>query len=103
MVFQKGQSVNPSGKVGRATRELLDVLKEVGEVKGKTFIKHFVERAYSEDAVAIALAKKILPDLTNDVGGADRIMQLIVDSKDIPAGSLTAGGNREGKAPTVPD
>jgi len=87
-------------------KQLEEALKKIEETKGKPFIEHFIERAYAEDAVAIALAKKILPDLSEvDAEVKARVMQLLVDKKDVPEGSLTFGEGvkDEGKTPPVAD
>ncbi len=62
--FRKGQSGNPKGiGAGRKRiKELDEALARAAKAKDKTFLMHFVERAYKSDPVAIALAKKILPD-----------------------------------------
>ena len=62
--FVEGSSGNPTGKnAGRPP--ILDMeaaLLEAQRIHNKSFIEHFIERAYKSDTVAIALAKKILPD-----------------------------------------
>jgi len=61
-----GHTNNPNGRP-RAGSAFLDQLKEalkkVEKEKGKTLMRHMVERAFLEDTVMVALAKKLLPDL----------------------------------------
>ena len=60
----KGVSGNPKGPPGRPEiAELRKALKDVAKIEHKTFIRHFVELSYRDNQIAIALAKKILPDL----------------------------------------
>ncbi len=63
--FPKGDNWN-GNRNGRPknpeVEELRIALKQAAKEQKKTFIKHFVDRAYRDDTVAIALGKKILPD-----------------------------------------
>jgi len=63
--FPKGEAWNGNRK-GRPRKpeiELLrEALKEAENEKGIPFLKHFVLKAYSNHNVAIALAKKLIPD-----------------------------------------
>ncbi len=60
----KGQSGNPKGRPKRP--ELEELRKALDEAKkkhgNKSLLEHFAERAYENDAVLIALAKKVIPD-----------------------------------------
>jgi len=63
--FAKGTAPgNPTGRnVGRHPMlELEEALEQARINHDKPFLVHFVERAYKNDIVAIALAKKLLPD-----------------------------------------
>lgn len=42
--------------------ELRKALDKAKKENNKSFLDHFVQRAFRDDTVAIALAKKILPD-----------------------------------------
>ena len=60
-----GHTNNPNGRppAGEAfVEQLRAAIKKVGKDKGKSLIRHAVERAYEEDTVLIALLKKLLPD-----------------------------------------
>ena len=66
MPFQKG---NPYGnRNGRPKKpeieELRKAIKCVEKKKRKKLLVHFVERAFSDDKVLVALGKKIVPDLS---------------------------------------
>jgi len=65
--WQKGESGNPLGRPKKPEMdELRRAMKKAKEKNGdKSFLEHFVERAYDDNSVAIALAKKLLPDKTN--------------------------------------
>lgn len=64
--FVKGSpSANPKGRPKKPEiDELRQALKIVEKRKRKSFLIHFVERAYEDNSIAIALAKKIIPDLS---------------------------------------
>ena len=64
--FQKGVSGNPAGAPKKPNTNLDMLLHAVHRVeakKGKLLLDHFVEQAYVNPAVLIALMKKIHPDL----------------------------------------
>lgn len=47
----------------KVEEEIEVIIKEVEQEKGKNLLKHFVERAFESDIVAIALLNKLFPDL----------------------------------------
>ena len=66
MVWKKGQSGNPSGRskgVPSELEKLREAAARVEKKTGKKLYDHFIERAYENDAVLIALCKKFIPDL----------------------------------------
>ena len=74
--FKKGGSVgNPKGRPKGSTnkiplKDFKEALSKVEKEKGKTLMKHFIERAFEEDAVMVSAIKKLLPDLKSiDIQG----------------------------------
>jgi len=68
--FVPGVSGNPTGiNAGRKPeKELEEALKKAQKRHNKSFIEYFVELAYKDRTVAIALAKKLLPDMVEGKG-----------------------------------
>lgn len=65
MGLPKGRTNNPNGRpINSEAAELREALAQAKSKRGKGLLEHFVERAYTEDSVLIALIKKILPDKT---------------------------------------
>jgi len=65
--FVKGNKLGPGrpkGSKNKLTLDLQKAIREVEKEKDKSLFKHFVERAYRNDAVLVALVKKLLPDKT---------------------------------------
>jgi hypothetical protein len=61
--FAPGNIANPNGRpVAPEREELRLALEYVKKKNNKSFLRHFVERAFINDMVAVALAKKLLPD-----------------------------------------
>ena len=61
--FQKGTVANPNGRpVVPEIAELRAALKKIAEQTGVPFFELFVRMAYKHKEVAIALAKKLIPD-----------------------------------------
>jgi hypothetical protein len=80
MAWKKGQSGNPKGRQKKPEIEKLrEALAKVEKEQDKTFLEHFVAKAFEEKEYAIALAKKILPDLrTLDVSMAEGLVINII-------------------------
>ena len=66
MKFQKGNQLGNRKGRPRAPEieKLRQAIAEVEQEKGKSLLKHFVEQAFKDKRVLIALAKKIVPDLS---------------------------------------
>lgn len=67
----KGQSGNPAGRPGNpATLALNEAIRLYRKKKKKDLIWHFVEQAFVDNQVLIALMKKLLPDkMAGDIKG----------------------------------
>ena len=63
--WKKGQSGNPKGSKKRKTcfAALEEAIKSVEKTKDKTLMEHFVEQAYTDNHVLVALMKKVVADL----------------------------------------
>ena len=62
--WKKGESGNPKGRPRTPAISLLR--KAMGEVEleqRKSLFKHIVERAYVSDVVAVAIMRKLVPDI----------------------------------------
>ncbi len=67
--WKPGQSGNISGRPRKPEiQELREALQQARKHHKKDFLRHFVDRAYESDPVAIALARKIIPDLSTHAG-----------------------------------
>ena len=63
MPFQKGKIANPNGRPKNAEAEELRVaLKKAHTKRGLSILEHFVERAYKNDKVLVAVMKKLIAD-----------------------------------------
>ena len=84
MPWKKGQSGNPGGRPRMPeVEELRKALVKAAREHDCTFLEHFVKRAYENDIVAIALAKKLIPDLNIVEGdGIQTIVQNIIHYAD---------------------
>jgi predicted GNAT family acetyltransferase len=94
--FAPGNIANPHGRPKNPeSEELRKALKEAQKKRGnKSFLLHFVERAYINDAVAIALAKKLIPDQIEGKGFASDLKQYIIIRADSPKAQSEAGSVR---------
>jgi hypothetical protein len=66
VTWKKGQSGNPNGRPrkGQSIPEQLEAaIKAVEKQRKIKMLNHFVRRALENDAVLIALMKKVLPDM----------------------------------------
>jgi len=64
MPFKPGDpNINRNGRPKQPEiQELRDALDAAKKDKNKSILEHFVERAYTDDGVLVALVKKMLPD-----------------------------------------
>ncbi len=94
--WKAGQSGNPKGPPRRPEiQQLREALAEVAKANGgKTFLRHFVEQSYKDTNIAIALAKKILPDLIS----AELDMLRDLPSEEVVRRILEAIDKRGGKS-----
>lgn len=81
-MWKKGQSGNPNGRPSKARDELNVIIKTVERRKRKKLLTHFVNRAYEDDTVLVALAKKILPDLRHVAGESSVPVRIILERAD---------------------
>jgi hypothetical protein len=82
MVFQPGQSGNPKGRHKNPQAELLReaLLKDQELNGGEHFVAYCVKKARKDTPMAIAILKKILPDLEHyDIEFTDEISERIND------------------------
>lgn len=82
----KGETGNRHGRPRvPEVEELRIALQKAKKENNKSFLEHFVQRAYRDDTVAIALAKKILPDkLETELKDYDIRIELIKKYGDNP-------------------
>lgn len=77
--FKEGKSGNlkgrPKGSIMKMIEELFD---EVALKRGKSLLRHIVERAYVSDKVAIALFNKLIPNAQpKDIEERDEVKIII--------------------------
>jgi 3-phosphoglycerate kinase len=90
--WKKGISGNPKGRakgsVNEAKAQLFAALKAAEKKNGISFISDYVQKSYNDTPRAIALLKKIVPDLTEaDIG--DETLRTFAD---IIKKGVNAGG-----------
>ena len=77
--WKKGQSGNPNGRPKNPETVLLrEAMKRAKEDRGVDLLDHFVDRAYENDSVLIAVFKKLMPDLKN-VEGSTEFRQKVIN------------------------
>lgn len=91
MPFQKGNKCNPNGRPRKPEIEKLrEALDKAQQKNGDvSFLEHYCNLAYSNHQVAIALANKILPDLSKaEIQGAlnTGIKLILTDNKCVVLG-----------------
>lgn len=79
-IFKKGRKKTGGRQKGVSNyvTQLEEALQRVEKKYNKSFIERFVEMAYSNEKVAIALANKLLPDLNKLQGDKDNPIQYIM-------------------------
>ena len=78
MVWKKGQSGNPKGRVKKPKIEQLEAeLRKEGKARGVTFFQHVAQLAYKSESMAVAVLKKVLPDLKQIEGNVKLEVELI--------------------------
>ena len=88
--FGKGNCANPAGRPPvPEIVELRAALKKVAEQTGVPFIELFVKMAYKHKEVAIALAKKLLPDRLQGEGFGNSGVYVYI----VKDGKLAGGGD----------
>lgn len=79
--WQTGECPNPKGRpAAPEIAELRMALDKAKKENKRSFLEHFVNRAFRDDTVAIALARKLLPDkMAAELQGD--LIQYIIDYK----------------------
>jgi hypothetical protein len=81
-LWKPGQSGNPAGRPPNPeAQQLRDAIATVEKRKKKKWLITLVERSYDNDALAIAILKKLIPDLQhndNTHGIDESTMALVV-------------------------
>lgn len=79
MGFKKGRKKTGGRQKGTSNyvTQLKEALKKYEKIKKKSFSERFVEMAYDNEKVAIALANKLYPDLTKLQGDKDNPIPII--------------------------
>ena len=75
MPFKKGEISNPNGRPRRPEIELVRLaIEETNRQKKKSLWKHLIEQCYEDNNVLIAVAKKFMPDMVQDVSDRRQII-----------------------------
>ena len=101
----KGVSGNPKGPPQNPEiEELRQAIRAARKKNGnRSILFHFVERAYFNDAVLIALIKKLIPDkIHKDIGIDDDLRDLIGQKIQINFIGVTPNGNQLPDSRQVP-
>ena len=78
--FKPGTSGNPAGRPRKPEIALLrEAISKVQANKEKDLLEHYVERAFENDRVLVALGKKIIPDLSSVQGSLDVKYESLTD------------------------
>lgn len=93
--FAPGNIANPNGRPpAPEIDELRQALEMVKKKHNKSFLQHFCERAFVNDNVAVALAKKIIPDRIAHEGEAMKMILQFITYGELKqnADNSSAGG-----------
>ena len=105
-LFLPGHRYSPGKLLGRYDffPVLVRCLQKVEKEKGISLIEHAVERAYKNDAVMIAILKKVLPDLTTDTGlkGPQIVQIMLTHRADLASYSAAAPSVNPESAASLP-
>jgi len=85
MAFKSGNewTGNKSGRPRKPEIELFRAaLEKVEQEQGTTLLEHAVKRAFTSEAVLVAVLKKILPDLTHDKGVSEAVRTFLIRAND---------------------
>ncbi len=95
--WKKGETGNPNGRPRKPeVEELREALEKAQKKHNRSFLEHFIERAFINDNVAIALAKKIIPDkMQGDGFGGGTYVYVIRDSERCQDNKVTLHTSQE--------
>ncbi len=71
---------------------LMEALGTVEKQKGKKFLEHFIEQAFTNDRIAVSLAAKLVPDLKSIEGTLGVQPQTLADIAAIMRQRISGGG-----------